>query len=68
MFFCNTTYRITFKSEGNQAILNDLIKEVKGCNPTFHTDQIRGRYILVHKFYAEVASCTNISCIAICIW
>ena len=38
-------HRIIFKSEENQMVLNQLIKEVKGCNPSFQNDHIHGKFI-----------------------
>jgi len=34
--------RKTFKDSDNQSVLNILIQEVKGLNPTFLTQHIRG--------------------------
>ena len=39
-FFFN---RVTFRSPENQVILDMLIKEVKGLNPTFSTQHISGK-------------------------
>ena len=34
--------RITFKSTANQGVVNCLVREVKGLNPEYKTEQIQG--------------------------
>ena len=36
-------YRITYKDPHNQAVVNILIQEVMGLNPSFLTQHIRGK-------------------------
>ena len=35
-------FRYTFKSRDNQLVVDILVKEVKGQNPTFSTQYIKG--------------------------
>ena len=47
--------RVTFRSPENQAILNVLIKEVKGLNPSFSTQHINGTsFILSALFFSHL--------------
>ena len=40
--------RITFKSTANQGVVNRLVREVKGLNPEFKTEQIQGKNAVIH--------------------
>lgn len=43
--------RITFKSIANQGVVNRLVREVKGLNPEYSTEQIQGKmHAVIHVF------------------
>ena len=52
---------VSFKSPRNQAVLNKLMKEVKGLNSDFKTEDIRGTCISIllsnnmHVYYNNYA-------------
>lgn len=44
-FVTNVHYnalRITYKSTANKAVMNRIVREVKGLNPEFKTEHIEG--------------------------
>ena len=37
-------FRVTYKSTANKAVVNSVVREVKGLNPEFKTEHIAGTY------------------------
>ena len=62
---------VSFKSPRNQAVLNKLMKEVKGLNSDFKTEDIRGTCISIllsnnmHVYYALQKLLTDITKVAV---
>ena len=65
---------VSFKSPRNQAVLNKLMKEVKGLNSDFKTEDIRGTDISIllsnnmhvcYNYYALQKLLTDITKVAV---